>query len=400
MLIAIAGLGALFVLWLLFSTRSPLRQAKDQTAEQLRTLLLARANGRLTEDEFNQHQAALHAAVLLPTPARKHNDGILGVLALIVVIVASTYAWRTKPQAIEIQPTVLDNIELTPAGPMDTHIGNAPQPPAKVGGDLSVVVKRLADKMAKNPGDGEGWLLLARTYSELNQMQEAATAYAKAAALLPPNAALFADWANTHVLANAGKWDAESKKIIQRALAADAKHPKSLSLAGSEAFSRADYKTAIAYWQKELSASTPNTDEAKLAQSNIQEAQMRLSGKTSQAAAPASTAISGTVTLDATLKGKVSPGDTLFIVARAPDGSNPPLAVKRFTAADLPVHFSLDDSAAMIPSRTLSQFSEITLIARISKSGLAAPAAGDIEAKPVSTKMGNTGIKLQLSSVR
>lgn len=400
MLIAIASLGILLVLWLTFSTRSPFRHPKDQTGEQLRTLLLARANGSLTEDEFNQGQAALHAAVLVPMPARKHNDWGLGVLALIVVIAAGAYAWRTKSEAIDNQPTALDTIDLKPAGPMDTHFGASPQPPTNVGGDLNVVVKRLADKMTKNPGDGEGWLLLARTYNELNEMKEAASAYAKAAALLPPNAALFADWANVQVLANAGKWDAESKKTIQRALATDAKHPKSLSLAGSEAFSHADYKTAIRYWKKELSAATPGTEEAKLAQSNIQEAETRLSGKINKASAPTTEAISGTVTLDASLKGKVSPTDTLFIVARAPDGSNPPLAVKRFAVSDLPVHFNLDDTAAMIPSRTLSRFSEVMLIARISKSGLATPAVGDIEAKPISAKMGNTGVKLHLSSVR
>lgn len=395
MVIALASFGILVVLWFMFSNRSPFQHRQDAISEQLRSLLMARTNGSINEEEFQQRQASLHAALLAPKPVRNNKGWGWALIAIIIVTTVGISTWRAKPDAID----TLDVIQ--PAGPMDTHVGTTPPTQKKIGGDFNVVVKRLADKMAKNPGDGEGWLLLARTYTEMNQMKEASSAYAKAAAILPPNAAVFADWANAHVMANDGKWDVEAKKIIQRALAADAKHLKTLSLAGSEAFSRADYKTAIAYWKKMLAAAEADSPDAKLAAASIQEAEARLSGKTTAVPpAPSVASISGTVTLDARLKGQAAPTDTLFIVARAPDGSNPPLAVKRFTVSDLPVHFNLDDSAAMIPSRTLSQYSEVTLIARISKSGQATPAPGDIEAKPVSAKMGNTEVKLNLSSVR
>jgi len=46
-----------------------------------------------------------------------------------------------------------------------------------------------------------------------------------------------------------------------------------------------------------------------------------------------------------------------------------PLAVRRFRAAQLPATFVLDQSAAMSPEMTLAQYSEVTVGARISKSG-------------------------------
>src|SRR6185369_13420377 len=66
--------------------------------------------------------------------------------------------------------------------------GSAPNAtPATSAGNLDTAVKKLADKLANDPGNGDGWLLLAKTYSELGRFPEAAAAYEKAAALLPPD---------------------------------------------------------------------------------------------------------------------------------------------------------------------------------------------------------------------
>jgi cytochrome c-type biogenesis protein CcmH len=54
------------------------------------------------------------------------------------------------------------------------------------------------------------------------------------------------------------------------------------------------------------------------------------------------------------------------------------LAVIREIPGSWPVTFRLDDTLAMIPSRKLSQFERVIVEARISRSGQAAPAAGDL----------------------
>jgi cytochrome c-type biogenesis protein CcmH len=402
MVIALVVIAILLLTWIIFGGRLLASRRDHEISVQLRALLQARDEGSVNEEEFMRRQSALHAALLAPkpTPTRKY----LGLGAILVLVVAAgIYKWQTKPPVKPESPS----IEFNSAGPLDTHFGTAPNEPqqSNIGGDLNVMVKRLADKMAKNPSDAEGWLLLARTYNEINQMKEASSAYAKAAALLPPNASLFADWANAYVMSNNGKWDAEAKLIVKRALEADAKNVKALSLAGTEAFSRADYKTAITYWKRMLAASEAGSMDAKLAEENLHESEALLSGKKSTTpgvnpSEQSATGVEGTVILDAKLKAQATPTDTVFIVVRAPDGSNPPLAVKRLTVSDLPAHFELDDSSAMIPSRTLSKYSEVSLIARISKSGQAAPAPGDIEAKPVTVKLGSRSVKLNLSSVR
>jgi len=55
---------------------------------------------------------------------------------------------------------------------------------------------------------------------------------------------------------------------------------------------------------------------------------------------------------------------------------------------DLPVTVTLDDSMAMSSAMVLSRFPQVSVGARISKSGQAMPTAGDLQGmqSPVSTK--------------
>jgi cytochrome c-type biogenesis protein CcmH len=213
---------------------------------------------------------------------------------------------------------------------------------------------------------------------------------------------MLADWADAHVMAKGGKWDDEGRKIVKRALATDGKHLKTLALSGSEAFDRADYKAAIESWKRMKTAAPADSMDAKLADANIAEANAMISGKkpaASEAVAPQAV-IAGVVTLSPKLKGKVSAEDTIFVVAKAPDGSGPPLAVGRFKGTDFPIEFRLDDSSAVIPGRSISQFPEVLVSAKISKSGSADAAKGDLLATPVKAKLGNTTLALELNTER
>jgi cytochrome c-type biogenesis protein CcmH len=141
------------------------------------------------------------------------------------------------------------------------------------------LVTGLAQKMEKDPGNGQGWLLLARTYAELRQYDNASKAYERATALIPAEAQVLADWADVHVMAHDRQWDDKARDIVKRAVKADAKNSKALTLAGSEAFDRQQYKVAIDFWKRAITVEPPNSMNAKLAQSNIEEATALLSGK-------------------------------------------------------------------------------------------------------------------------
>lgn len=151
--------------------------------------------------------------------------------------------------------------------------------PAAPGGDLQMLVPRLREKLAADPGNGEGWLLLARSYGQLRQYGDAVAAYRRAAELLPADAGLLAEWADALVMANQGRWDETARQLVARALAVDRRHVKALALAGSAAFDRRDYAGAIGFWNEMKAAAPAGSIEARLAEANIAEAVRRRAAK-------------------------------------------------------------------------------------------------------------------------
>lgn len=121
------------------------------------------------------------------------------------------------------------------------------------------------------------------------------------------------------------------------------------------------------------------------------------SAPSATATGAASASLTGKVEMSPELSGKVSPGDTVFIFARAAEGPRMPLAILRKQVRDLPLEFKLDDSMAMAPTMKLSAFPQVVVGARISKSGQATPQPGDYEA--VSAPVGSSadGVKLVIN---
>lgn len=371
------------------------RSVQADIGAELRELLLARAQGGLDAEAFERRQAALHARLVAspqPAPGAARRHLFWAVPACFAAVAGALYGhFGAAPEGGAAAPPAVSASAPAPAQ----------NPQANSGGDLNTMVKRLADKMAKDPANGEGWLLLARTYGELRRHAEAAEAYARADALLAPDAALLADWADAHVMSHDRNWDDKARGIVKKALAADPGHLKSLALAGSESFQRGDYKAAIGYWNRMKAKAPADSMDARLAETNIAEATALMKGGKPEAAArerapAAAEGIAGTVVLDPKLKADVAPGDTVFVVARSPDGKGFPLAVKRFAASELPAKFSLGDGDAMMPGRTLSKFGDVLLSARVSKTGNATPQPGDIGSESVRTNAGAAGVRLEL----
>ena len=122
-------------------------------------------------------------------------------------------------------------------------------------------------------------------------------------------------------------------------------------------------------------------------------------GRAAANSALSAAAITGKVSLSQALAGKVSPDDTVFILARAANGPKMPLAVLRKQVKDLPLKFTLDDSMAMQPQLKLSGFPQVVVVARISKSGSPMAQAGDMQGMTETIKPGSKGLNIVINSV-
>lgn len=248
------------------------------------------------------------------------------------------------------------------------------QPPR----DLPDMIQRLERSVSAQPDASESWYFLARAYMAQERYQEASDAFASAIKSAGREPALLGLQAQAQFFANGKRWDAALQKLVDEALAADPQEPTTLGLIGIAAFEQGDYRAAVDYWQRLLAVLPPQDPTRDAIKSGIQTATERggLAPGSAQDAAPelnaaavAPVELRVRVTLAPALVGKVQPGDSLFVFARALSGPPMPLAVKRLTVADLPAEISLSDADAMLAQLKLSLHPQVELVARISRAG-------------------------------
>ena len=371
--------------------------------EQLEELASDLQRGAVTREEFEranreiEHRiVAEHGKPAAPPPAgwRPNAAAALAVGLLLPLAVALGY-WQ------------LGNTDALSAAPADSAHSISPE-------QMESLVERLAARMQQKPEDAEGWMLLGRSLNVLGRYPRAAEAYSRAAQLLPKDAGLLADYADTLGMAQGGKLEGEPFAIVKRALQVDPANVKALAIAGTAEFERRNYAAAVGYWERILKTAPPESEFAKSVSASIAEARQLAGGqparketlpeksKPAQAAtqtAAASRSLQGVVSISPALAAKLSPGDTVFVLARPVSGSRMPLAIARTTVAALPYRFTLDDSMAMSAGATISSHAKVVVAARVSRSGTAVPQKGDIEGASDPVAPGTSGVNVVLSRI-
>jgi cytochrome c-type biogenesis protein CcmH len=282
--------------------------------------------------------------------------------------------------------------------------------------DVNDMLEALVLKLKQDPDNPQGWEILARSYKVLGRTAEAEQAFSEAASYIEGNAQLLAIYADLVATNANGDFAGKPAKLISKAIALDSNNPLALWLAGSAAFQAQDFASATQSWQQLLLQLPKGSEEAVALQVTIDEASLR-SGASGPPApvvslpadaglAPdagdanlAATSVAGIVELDSALRSKVSANDVVMVIARAP-GERIPRAVLRISAAALPLKFTLDDSLSMSPQARLSAVAEVTVEARISKSGMALPESGDLMSGSQTVKVGAKNIRITVNEVR
>ena len=195
---------------------------------------------------------------------------------------------------------------------------------------FEALVSRLAARMKDNPEDAEGWMMLGRSYTVLGRFGAASEAYAKAAARMPRDAQLLADYADALAMAQGRTLRGEPEKILARALAIDPDNVKALLLAGTAAFNRNNYSDAIRHWERVLGLLPAESDtiqrvQASIARRALWAAPWRKSTGRETCTSPRRQPGERRGQARSELAGKVAPGDTVFIFARAAEGPRMPL---------------------------------------------------------------------------
>jgi len=247
---------------------------------------------------------------------------------------------------------------------------------------IAAMIERVEARLQQNPDDATGWLMLARSYSFAQRWDDAERAFARARDLAPRNPDVLVEYAGVLGRKMNGVLTGQPEELLRTALQAQPRHMNGMFLMGHVHFQAGRYNDALELWGQVAGQLEPGSADLQQLQQYITEArsQLGLPAETVPAAAAAAPgkSIRVSVDLDPTFASAVAPGDTLFVYARATEGPRMPLAITRVTASRLPLTVTLDESMAMMPQMTLANFEQVTVEARISKTGSATPQSGDI----------------------
>ena len=387
------------------------RHAPDDPAALARrrrqAWLAAHAAGVLSDTEFAAKRTELGDQLLTAIdtgPPRSRAPFVAATAVALLLPALSIVLYRAVGSPAALDPAALVAAPATA--------------PGEHGQDLGQAIDKLAAKLKQNPGDAEGWALLGRAYLETQRFADARDALKHAHELVADDPDVGVAYAEALTLASEShQFDAQARALIEAALKADPKNQRGIWLLGIADYQAGKFDAAIADWNLLLAQLPKDSTIAQSVRSQIARAEAARDGKplpaetaaaeipaageTAQAEAPlaatattaAATAADGAhltvkVTLDPNLTAQVSPADTVFVYAKAASGPPMPLAIQRLRADQLPATVVLTDGMGMLPSMKLSQFPQIILGARISKSGNAIAQAGDLQtvSKPLNVK--------------
>ena len=352
--------------------------------ERLAELDLERDRGEVEADRYAALREDLERGLLADAGKRDAAHAVarppargMAVAVAVVVPVCSLalYLWLGSPHGLDPRPA-----------PRDTAAGAGPAPP------VEAMVASLAAKLAGDPDDAGGWLLLARSQVALERFDDALAGFERAHALLGDEPDLLTDWAEAEAGGVGNRFPASALDRLDRALELDPDHEKALWLGGFAAAQNGRPDTAVARWERLLARQAPGSREESIVTELL--ARVRGAGDPPPAARSAAPGPAGSATGAGPVGGarivvevslapdlgiELDAGEPVFVFARAPSGAGPPVAVARTVAGALPATITLDESNAMIPSQSLAGVERVLVAARVARSGTASRTSGDVE---------------------
>ena len=279
------------------------------------------------------------------------------------------------------------------------------------------MVARLARRLEQNPDNLEGWLMLGRSYTQLQEFQLATRAFQRADRLAGGKSAdALIGEAEALARSDEAELDGRAARLIEQALVVDPNSGKALFFGAAVAMRKGELPLAKERFTKLLALDPPDNIKP-LIQKQIDQidqqmagggpalaagaAAPRAAGPTGAAgstgaagaagsmgaagsagaagAAPAATtgaSVRINVSLSPTLAQSASGSSPLFVFVRDPSRPGPPLAVKRLES-HFPQTVELTTSDSMVPGRAIAAGQKVQVVARIARSGNPVGASGD-----------------------
>ena len=270
---------------------------------------------------------------------------------------------------------------------------------------IEEMTRKLEQKIEKEGGTVQDWIMLGRSQKYLGNNQQAANAFAVALEQDSENSQLMLERAEVLALANDRVFTDEARALVLKSYELDPDNPNALWFIGVAEFQQNNHRQAIKHLVRLLPMAAGEEEVMKsivtiVAQSRqalidagedvpeleqmlgIQ--QMKADAQAAEAAnavpataADSTTSLQVAVNVSDDVRAKFNENDVVFVYAKAKQGPRMPLAVARLTLAALPETVVLDDSMAMVEGMNLSAFEQLVVSARVTRTGSAIAQSGD-----------------------
>jgi cytochrome c-type biogenesis protein CcmH len=254
---------------------------------------------------------------------------------------------------------------------------------------MDELLEKLKAKLAENPNDVNGWLLLGRSYGTMGRYALAVDAYENAyEKSRGENVEAIIGLGEALAMTDEASLTGRAGKLFEAALERAPNHPKALWYGSIGALQAGDLRRGRDRLQLLLAQNPPEELRAVL-ERQIQDLNQQLSeagpgapaaaaGAEGPAAATTQRSIRVAVSIAPQVREQLKSGPLpLFILARDPAAGGPPLAVQRHSSSDLPLTVELSERDAMIAARTIASVPRVQVVARLSRSGTPQAQSGD-----------------------
>jgi cytochrome c-type biogenesis protein CcmH len=375
------------------------RRAANVSAYRTRIAELAadREAGLLSAVEADALEQELGARLLVdaddpaaqPEPTTAPRRRALPIIAASLALVIFAGLWYGFGGSWRVQREIASGAESV--APVDPQV--------------AAMIEQLAQKLAAQPDNLQGWAMLGRSYFATQRYADAEQAYGEANQRLeaggqPADPEWLVGQGEAIAFADGRQIPPAAAALFERALGLAPDYGKALWYGGLAAAQDGRLPVARQRWTTLLKA--PDLPEPMRAA--LQERLQTLDGAGGTADADTASAtpvrLQIRVSLSPALAAQLPVGATLFVFAKAAAGPPMPLAVQRLPAASLPQSLTLDDSMAMAPQLRLSQFDRYIVTARLSRSGGAQPQSGDLQGSvEVDRRAADQPVELRIDTV-
>ncbi len=414
-LLLIAAL--LFILWpLLLQWRQSTTESSSDLREKtnialyhdhLADLEQSLASGSIDQEQYDELHTELKRNLLEDSQSRSIDGASFAsgkakiILAMAIVLLLAfavvTYqqlgsysAWQVKTVLDErtaIEQQLLTTTDENTRGALQVEVLRANR-------DL---VKKLQAYIESSATDLQMRALLARTLMTLGDYDLAIVEFQAILSQEPQSTQMMAELAQAVFLKAQNRVVPIVQSLVDKVLESEPNNTMALGLAGIGAFQSEKYADAIQFWQQAIQIQGVSSVNSIALERGIAAARQRLGEqggiespatpveKTSSVDKQGSPEIPVSVSLADNVA--VAPDTTVFIYARAWNGSRAPLAIARVQVSELPLTISLTNAMSMAPSMNLNTADQLELLARISLSGAPVPQSGDwqVSLGPIAT---------------